>query len=247
MNNKEIERIKSVSYAELTEKEKIDFADYFSNEEEFSNLKNLYLGIAHFNKFDAFPNSKVKQDLDELYDQVYDQSKPKNRLLSILFPPLKPIFQKPGVQIALASFLVVFGMFIYNTLNVVSISEPEPSLLAVNEKRQNERTNERDKNQNTKEKLANTRSKEESKLTDEKQLNVHGSESFTSINNQKESIPSTREDLVAAESLVSIDFEASLEAVEMEDEYFYSKTEEAPKILSLSDNIELLDLLSATY
>ena len=74
-------------------------------------------------------SDSVKRQLDQEFKEIH-ASEGGFRLLSFLFPPIKPLYAKPGLQIA---FLLVFIFTLYYSVNNMSIDNQPKQLYSQNE------------------------------------------------------------------------------------------------------------------
>ena len=138
MEDRYIEILNKSSYHELTPDEKDSITELCSNEEEFENVKNLYremesLGSEHY----SMDSDSVKSLLDSEFKEIHGSDR-GFRILKFLFPPLVPVYSKPGIQLA---FLLVCIVSIYLSFQKVSIEPTEKVRYA-----QNNEQNSKDKN-----------------------------------------------------------------------------------------------------
>ncbi|MDC0459112.1 hypothetical protein OAM07_00020 [Crocinitomicaceae bacterium] len=118
------------SFHELTDDEKNFISELCSNEDEFESVKHLYSGMETLSDETIRLNSaSVKRQLDQEFKEIH-ASEGGFRLLSFLFPPIKPLYAKPGLQIA---FLLVFIFTLYYSVNNMSIDNQPKQLYSQNE------------------------------------------------------------------------------------------------------------------
>ena len=184
MEDRYIEILNKSSYHELTTDEKEVVMELCSNEEEFENVKHLYremesLGTETF----TIDSTSVKSLLDSEFKEVHASDR-GFRILKFLFPPLVPVYSKPGIQLA---FLLVCIVSIYLSFQKVTIEPTKKVRYAQN----NDEDLKEDSNEDIEFK------KEES-----------SSELSTNLNAVPDVPPPTMEELAEIEEEVIMDMEA---------------------------------------
>jgi hypothetical protein len=126
MEEKYIELLTRTNYESLSSDEKVLLKELCTNQSEFEQAKQLMNELSTFD-LDSDPGlfdaQKVKKRLDEEFVSVYT-SKGGGGWINFLFPPLKPILNRPGMQLAivlvlfLGSYLVLELMDFNNTQSV---------------------------------------------------------------------------------------------------------------------------------
>lgn len=135
MEEKYIQIFSKSSFQELTDDEKSFISELCSNEEEFESVKHLYSGMETLsNETFGLNSDSVKRQLDQEFKEIH-ANEGGFRLWSFLFPPIKPLYAKPGLQIA---FLLVFVFTLYYSLNNMSIDNKPKQLYSQNEIEKNE-------------------------------------------------------------------------------------------------------------
>ena len=139
MEDRYIEILNKSSYHELTPDEKDSITELCSNEEEFENVKNLYremesLGSEHY----SMDSDSVKSLLDSEFKEIHGSDR-GFRILKFLFPPLVPVYSKPGIQLA---FLLVCIVSIYLSFQKVSIEPTEKVRYAQNNENSKDKNDE---------------------------------------------------------------------------------------------------------
>ncbi len=113
-----LEIINLKSFSDLTEAEKHEFRELFSSEEEFEALKQFYENFEGYKKNQKFSTHYMtKGSLDELFASEH----PKRGIVKRLFPPHKPVYLNPVLQIAA---LVLVILLVYN-LKEEEINKPQ--------------------------------------------------------------------------------------------------------------------------
>jgi hypothetical protein len=184
MEDRYIEILNKSSYHELTADEKEGIMELCSNEDEFENVKNLYremesMGSEHY----SMDSDSVKSLLDSEFKEVHGSDRGFS-ILKFLFPPLVPVYSKPGIQLA---FLLVCIVSIYLSFQKVSIEPTKHVRYAQNN-----------------EQISKEKSTEELELKKEES----SSELSSNLNAVPESPPSPMEEIVALEEEVIVEMEA---------------------------------------
>lgn len=78
MEDKLIQLIVSKEFSDLSSSEKSRYTDWFENEEDFNNLKELLCGISSYKAINDDRNSKMKADLDAIFVRTYPTSSAGN-------------------------------------------------------------------------------------------------------------------------------------------------------------------------
>lgn len=139
MEDRLIDIFKKSNFHELNHEEKAFISELCSNEEEFENVKHLYAGMEALADESFRMNSdSVKTQLDQEFQEVHS-TEGGFRILKFLFPPVTPIYTKPGIQIA---FLLVFVGTIYYSINELSIENNQPVFYSQNTENQDTKANE---------------------------------------------------------------------------------------------------------
>lgn len=113
--------ISEKKYAELTQEELTELQDYCAGEEEYEQMREVFLAMNMMETQEVRPSEKVKDDLDALFDQQYPRAATSWYMsaLSVIAPKEKTFFQQPLVRIAAVAllFLIIYPV-VNNTLTV---------------------------------------------------------------------------------------------------------------------------------
>lgn len=106
--------IKLKNFNELNEMERVEIAEFCSNEVEFNEYKAFLLNVDQMNtntlaSDEMQPAEGVKSKLDDLFAAQFSTQAQPRTLWSSLYPTEKVIWMRPLVQIA-AIFLLFLGM-----------------------------------------------------------------------------------------------------------------------------------------
>lgn len=101
--------LRDKSFHELNADERSQLTDLCESEEEFEQMRNLFIGIEAIKTEEFKPRKETKASLDAIFAT---QSKQRsviwyNSLLVMLYPQDKPIQRRPIIQIAAAVVLVL--------------------------------------------------------------------------------------------------------------------------------------------
>lgn len=141
MEEKYIELLAKTDYNALTLVEKELIKELCTNQSEFEQAKQL---MNELNALDhephLFDSPKVKKRLDEEFKEVYT-SKEGGGWINFLFPPIKPILTRPGIQLAMVLVLflgsyLVLELMDFNNTQTVQLAKNENKLSNENEEEQ---------------------------------------------------------------------------------------------------------------
>jgi hypothetical protein len=97
------------SFAELNDKERAELSELCESEEEFEQMRNLFVGIEMLKTEKFEPKVETKSSLDALF-AAQTKKQPVvwyNGMMVLLYPKNKPFHQRPFVQIAAAVILIL--------------------------------------------------------------------------------------------------------------------------------------------
>ncbi len=138
MEEKYTELFVKTDYDALTVDEKEILKELCTNQSEFEEVKQL---MKELNALDAepefFDSRKIKKRLDEEFIEV-NSSKLGGGWINFLFPPLKPIMNRPGIQFALVLVLflgsyLVLELMDFNNTKTVRMAKNENKISNKNE------------------------------------------------------------------------------------------------------------------
>lgn len=104
--------IKSKSYDELTDSERVEVGEMAEDAMSYDNLKKFMSDVDAMSKDQIVPSSKVQSNLNELFDQVHGQRRYAwyMSFAAIVIPKEKPLHKQPlfyAAAILLLALLVV--------------------------------------------------------------------------------------------------------------------------------------------
>ena len=245
MEDRLLEIFKKSSYHQLSSEEKAFISELCTNEEDFENVKHLYSGMESLADESFKMNSDaVKDQLDAEFKEVHSADS-GFRILKFLFPPITPIYAKPGMQIA---FLLLFIVTIYVAINRMPINDEKAVLYSQN-------TEQEDVNQTEKAETKEVKTEQnDDKLMDENTLapnrsipeeNLTESPEFISNDPILAEVDESVEDVLLMDEIVSSEMAPTAMVIaDMESEI---EGAELFIIEPIGDNLELLDDLFVTF
>ena len=132
MEEKQVHILTTREFWQLTPEEKNALRGWFENEDDYNNLKRLFLGVNQLkDEFIGAENPTSKVQLDSLFTEVYS-NKASGGLKDFLYQRGKMFYMQPVFQIGLAASVIV-GLFLYNgnssmTNQTASIEQPTKKL-----------------------------------------------------------------------------------------------------------------------
>lgn len=137
-----IDIVMTKEFVELTESERHDFTEWFTTQEEFEQMKQVFLEVERIKTKDRFvPRQATKDSLDALFASKHSKTAPTiwyNSVLVALYPKEKPAFQRPLLQVAA---IVVLLLLVYPFLNTMKVKD-EPVQMSRTESVHESKTNE---------------------------------------------------------------------------------------------------------
>jgi hypothetical protein len=116
-------------FNELSSNERIALNEYCTSEEEYEQLKMVFLSVESLKKSETIqPRFETKNSLDDIFAQKHGQ-KPRaiwyNSALVVLYPTEKTFVKRPLVQIAALALLLLLAFPIVNSTKVQDQSESQ--------------------------------------------------------------------------------------------------------------------------
>lgn len=246
MEDRLLEIFKKSSYHQLSSEEKAFISELCTSEEDFENVKHLYLGMESLADESFKMNSDaVKNQLDAEFKEVHSADS-GFRILKFLFPPITPIYAKPGMQIA---FLLLFIVTIYLAINRMPINNEKAILYSQNTEQEDVNRTEA-KGETSEDRTE----KNDDKLMDENTLapnrsipeeNLTESPEFISNDLMLAEVDESIEDVLLMDEMVLPEMVTTAMALaDMESEI---EGNELFIIEPIGDNLELLDDLFVTF
>ena len=103
--------VREKEFIELTAAERVELEDLCSSEEEYNQIKAMFVGLGAMNWSNPTPKAETKERLDHLFAQQYPKAAPiwYNAPLAVLVPKGKPAYRQPLVQVAAVGLLVLLA------------------------------------------------------------------------------------------------------------------------------------------
>lgn len=116
-------------FNELSSNERIALNDYCSSEEEFEQLKMVFLSVEALKKSETIvPRTETKSSLDDIFAQKHGH-KPRaiwyNSALVVLYPKEKAFVKRPLVQIAAIGLLFLLAYPLINSTKIQDLTETQ--------------------------------------------------------------------------------------------------------------------------
>lgn len=104
-------------FIELTAAEREELKDFCTTEEEYNQLKGVFLGVEGIQFEQLQPKKEVKESLDNLFYETYPKASPVwyNSVLAVVVPKDKPIYRQPLLQVAAVLLLVFLAIPLVNS------------------------------------------------------------------------------------------------------------------------------------
>ncbi len=121
----ELDIIMKKSFFELSTEEKLSMKELFATEDEFNEIKSLFIQMEGLSSISQAPSPKLKDGLDELFYEKYPASQ-SNRFLALIVPKEKPFYRQPLIQFAAIILLLLWIVPMFNSPLVeetISIAE----------------------------------------------------------------------------------------------------------------------------
>ena len=246
MEDRLLEIFKKSSYHQLSSEEKAFISELCTNEEDFENVKHLYSGMESLADESFKMNSDaVKDQLDAEFKEVHSADS-GFRILKFLFPPITPIYAKPGMQIA---FLLLFIVTIYVAINRMPINNEKAVLYSQNTEQEDEnRTEEKAETMEDKTVQNDDNLMDENTLAPNRSIpeeNLTESPEFISNDLMLAEVDESIEDVLLMDKIVSSEMAPAAMAISgVESEI---ENDDLFIIEPIGDNLELLDDLFVTF
>ena len=116
-------------FNQLSSNERVALNDYCSSEEEFEQLKMVFLSVESLKKSEIVqPRVETKNSLDDIFAQKHGH-KPRaiwyNSALVVLYPTEKAFVKRPLVQIAAVALLLLLAYPLVNSTKIQDQSETQ--------------------------------------------------------------------------------------------------------------------------
>ncbi len=114
MEKDTVEYIKNKSFFELSPKEKEGMKDLFTTEEEFNEIKALFIQMDGLSAESFKPSENVKESLDDVFVHQYAATQSRS-FLALIVSKNKPIYRQPLVQLAAMALLLLLVVPVFNS------------------------------------------------------------------------------------------------------------------------------------
>lgn len=129
MEKELVNTILEKEFNELSSNERVALNDYCTSEEEFEQLKMVFLSVESLKKSETLqPRVETKNSLDDIFAQKHGH-KPRaiwyNSALVVLYPTEKTFVKRPLVQIAAVALLLLLAYPLVNSTKIQDQSETQ--------------------------------------------------------------------------------------------------------------------------
>ncbi len=115
-----IDTIMEKEFHMLTEVERKELATFCDSEDEFNQMKDVFIGVEQMRFEQPKPKAETKQRLDDLFDSTHPKAAPiwYSSMFAVILPKEKPVHRQPLAQIAAIALLALLLIPFWNTNNV---------------------------------------------------------------------------------------------------------------------------------
>lgn len=112
-----IDTIMEKEFHALSKAEREELSSYCSSEEEYNQMKEVFLGMEQMSWEHPKPKAETKKRLDDLFDSTYPAAAPVwySSVLSVVVPKEKPMYRQPLAQIAAIALIVLLIVPFWNS------------------------------------------------------------------------------------------------------------------------------------
>ena len=112
-----IDTIMEKEFHALTDVEREEMASYCTTEEEYNQMKEVFVGMEQMTWDHPQPKAETKQRLDDLFDSTYPKAAPVwySSALALVVPKEKPVYRQPLVQIAAIAIIALLLVPFWNS------------------------------------------------------------------------------------------------------------------------------------
>ena len=145
-----VDIVKEKQYIELTADERAELAAYCESEDQYNQLKHVFVSVDSMAFKSPKPAPETKERLDSLFAQNYPKASPVwyNSALALVVPKGKPFYRQPLVQLAAVGLIALITVpFLMNNQMSTESSENQMAALEtelVEEETAQEPTNDSD-------------------------------------------------------------------------------------------------------
>lgn len=122
-----IDTIMEKKFHELTDVEREELKSYCADEDEYNQMKEVFVGMESMSWEHPQPAIETKQRLDDLFDSTYPKVAPVwyNSVLTVVVPKGKPIHRQPLAQIAAIALIALLLIPFWNSNS--EVVQPKPA------------------------------------------------------------------------------------------------------------------------
>lgn len=131
-----IDTIMEKEFHALTDVEREELKSYCASEDEYNQMKDVFLGVEQMTWEYPKPKAETKQRLDDLFDSTYPKAAPVwySSVLAVVIPKEKPIYRQPLAQIAAVALLALLLVPFWNSDSEVVKPNATPQVAQVEQK-----------------------------------------------------------------------------------------------------------------
>lgn len=122
--------VREKEFIELTAEDRAELGELCSSEDEYNQIKSMFVGMSSMDWSNPTPKAETKASLDALFAETYPKAAPVwyNAPLAVLIPKEKPIYRQPLVQVAAIGLLVLLAYPFVNSTALEANSEQVATL-----------------------------------------------------------------------------------------------------------------------
>ncbi|GAB5418638.1 MAG: hypothetical protein Crog4KO_03950 [Crocinitomicaceae bacterium] len=115
-----IDTIMEKEFHMLSDAERKELATFCDSEDEFNQMKDVFIGVEQMRFEQPKPKAETKQRLDDLFDSTHPKMAPiwYSSMFAVIIPREKPVHRQPLAQIAAIALLALLLVPFWSTNNV---------------------------------------------------------------------------------------------------------------------------------
>lgn len=116
-----IDTIMEKDFHALTDVERKELAAFCSSEDEYNQMKDVFIGVEQMKVAPLQPKAETKQRLDDLFDSTYPKVAPiwYSSMFAVVVPKGKPVHRQPLAQIAAIALLCLLLVPFWDTNSTI--------------------------------------------------------------------------------------------------------------------------------
>lgn len=121
MEKELVEIVLQKSFIELSNDERIALSEWYTSEEEYDQLRNVFLEVERMKANQtASVRPETKKSLDAIFSEKHHKAPVfwNNSIMTLIYPVEKPLHKRPLIQVAAAALLFLFTYPMINQDNV---------------------------------------------------------------------------------------------------------------------------------